>query len=356
MHAPHLPHRKENKELKELFGRLRMVILSVVLAVFAGLTGALVVLGWVWPYAGEGDTWVLSQARSSLSLKQLEEIVKQEMASRIVGVYEDSSFLYGTEYLKIEDKLADATMIGSDGWLVMYYPKTFMSYKKWKVVLGGGLVYEIEKAVKDEYSDLLYIRLKSLEEKEKQFKIVSFGDKGIKPGDEIYVFESGNWNASYVKFSVLPKVIEPHLDTAPILTYSLSNQFKPGSVVINRSGRILGIINNDFNLLSYDIITRTMPFVLSESKIEYPSLQINGWFSEEMPIVSEEGLLSAFMITKVMNNKGLLRAGDVVTSIDGQEVNLNTYYQSISSKDTVVVNILRRGKNLEFEVAVGVVN
>jgi len=136
----------------------------------------------------------------------------------------------------------------------------------WKVVLEDGLVYEIEKAVKDDYTDLLYIRLSALEEKEKQFKVVSFADENINSGDEVYIFQNGNWNVSNVKFSVLPDKVDSHLDTSPVLRYLLTNKFDPGSVVINKQGRIVGIIDDNFNLLPYKTITHVMPFVLSEAK------------------------------------------------------------------------------------------
>jgi len=353
MHAPHLPKKKESTGLNFLSERLKVIIFSVFLAVFAGLTGALIVLGWIWPYAGEGDTWVLSQTRSSISQKELEGIVKQEMASRIVSVYKKSSFLYGTEYFEPQNKLSDAVMIGSDGWLVMHYNQSLPNFMNWKVVLEDGLVYELEKAVKDDYSDLLYIRLGALEEKEKQFKVVSFADKDINSGDEVYVFQNGNWNVSHVKFSVLPDKVDSHLDTAPVLSYLLVDKFDSGSVVINKQGRIVGIIDDSFNLLPYKTITRVMPFVLSDSKIEYVSLEIKGWFSEEMPIKTDEGLVPAFMITKVLDTESKLRAGDIIIEIDGQKTNLGTYYQTISSREKLLVKVLRRGKIVELEVVVG---
>jgi len=355
MHAPHLPKKKESKKIEIFSDRLKAIIFSVILAVFAGLTGAMIVLGWIWPYAGEGDTWVLSQTRSSISQKELEGIVKQEMASRIVSVYKKSSFLYGTEYFEPQNKISPAVLIGSDGWLVMYYDQSLPNFMNWKVVLEDGLVYEIEKAVKDDYSDLLYVRLSALAEKEKQFKVVSFSDKDINSGDEVYVFQNGNWNISNVKFSVLPKKVDSHLDTSPVLKYLLTDKFDSGSVVINKQGRIVGIIDNGFNLLPYKTITRVMPFVLSESKIEYPSLEIKGFFSEEMPIKTDDGLVSAFMITKVLDAQSLLRAGDVITEIDGQKISLNTYYQTISSRENLLVKVLRRGKIIELEVEVGAV-
>jgi len=356
MHAPHLPERKENLELNDLFSRLRLIFLSVILALFAGLAGALVALGWVWPYAGEGDTWAMSQSRTSLSLKQLEEMVKQEMGSRVVSVYKNSSMIYGTEYFEPENKLANAMIIGSDGWLVMYYPQAIPNYKNWKIVFDDGMVYQIEKVVKDNYADLLYVRVKPLVDKDKQFKIVSFSDKPINSGDEIYVFQDGNWHFSYIKFPVYLDATNSHLDSAPILTYSLNNNFKSGSVVINRQGRIIGIVNDDFTLLPYQAITHIMPSVLSDSKITYPSLQIKGWFSEEMPVRTTDGLTSALVVTKILNTKSPFRLGDIITAIDGQKISANTYYQNISSQENVTVNILRGDKPLELQVIVGTVN
>jgi len=353
MHAPHLPKKKESTGLIFFSERLKVIIFSVILAVFAGLTGALIVLGWIWPYAGEGDAWVLSQTRSSISQKELEGIVKQEMASRIVTVYKKSSFLYGAEYFEPQNKLSSAVMIGSDGWLVMHYNQPLPNFMNWKVVLEDGLVYEIEKAVKDDYTDLLYIRLSALEEKEKQFKVVSFADENINSGDEVYIFQNGNWNVSNVKFSVLPDKVDSHLDTSPVLRYLLTNKFDPGSVVINKQGRIVGIIDDNFNLLPYKTITHVMPFVLSEAKIEYPSLEIKGFFSEEMPIKTVDGLVPAFMVTKVLDAKSNLRAGDIIIEIDGQKINLSTYYQTISSREKLLVKVLRRGKIVELEVVVG---
>ena len=96
---PHLPPKSSNVEAHRLWNRLKILLVIVVFSLLAGLSGASIMLGWIWPKFAEGDTWITSYTRPGLSRAQLEDRVREELSSRILGVYRGMGSINGANYL-----------------------------------------------------------------------------------------------------------------------------------------------------------------------------------------------------------------------------------------------------------------
>ena len=357
MHPPHLPPKTSNIEFHRLWQRLKLLLAVLALSVIAGMSGASIMLGWIWPRFAEGDTWITSYSSPGLSRVQLEDRVRTEVLSRVVTVHRGLANLNGTNYLN--KKIGDGIMLSSDGWVAMYMPNYDSNYKNMYVVTDDGKVWQPEKALLDKYSGILYLKIK-----DGQFKVVGFSDENSTPSD-IFVLHNSHWNYALALYPSLNYQI-PHLDSAPVLSYSLNGSFNAGDVIVNNQGRVVGFINDKNSLLPSLYLTRILPKILNQQAISYPSLGVDGWFSEEQSILAgktnsstasgiDSGIgvkISGFIISNAWSAANPLRRGDVLQEINGRVVGADNLWYIISGNQTVNAKILRGGKSLNLTLKV----
>ncbi len=343
MHPPHLPPKTSNIETHRLWKRLKILLTIVVFSLLAGMSGASMMLGWIWPRFAEGDTWITSYTSPGLSRAQLENRIREEVSSRIVTVHRGLSNLSGANYLN--KKIGDGIMLSSDGWLAMYQPNYDNNFKNLYIVTGDGKVLQPEKAMLDKYSGILYIKIQ-----DGQFKVSGFNEESSSL-DDVFIFHNSYWYHGSVLYPSLSYQI-PHLDSAPVLTYSLNGSFGVGEVAINNQGRVVGFVTEKNLLLPSFYLTRILPKVLSQQALAYPSLGVDGWFGDEQTIVVEKTKLQGFMVTNVWSASSVLRRGDILLEVNGRIVTPDNLWYTINNSPTVNVKILRGTKTLEFEAKV----
>jgi len=359
MHPPHLPNPICYIKNRVRWIRLKLIFGVVFLSLFAGLTGGVMALGWIWPNYGGGDTWVVSQTRVDTSYSALEDAVRKESAEKIFSVYSDYTTLDGVNYLAKEDKISDAIVVGSDGWLAMrvsqkppvFYPA------RWRAISSAGTIYKVEKHLFDPYAKISYIKISLLEAGSEnkqvvaQFKVAGF-EEIINLFDEVFIYERGEWRYSKVIFASNTKLpTNGRLDSAPFRVFGLEGTFADGSVVINRKGRVVGLVADDNMLLPSGFLTNILPSVLSKQVIEYPSFGVAGWFSYEQPVFDKSGQTQGFAVASVWNKNSKLRKGDVIMEINGQIVRDEKLWYNISAGEAVLT-VLRSGKIIELTNAV----
>lgn len=341
MFPPHLPPQSCNIASHRRWQRLKFVFAFTIFGLIVGMSGASMMLGWIWPRFADGDTWINSYNRPALSRIQLEDRVRQEISSRIVSVYQGESNLNGVNYLK--QKIGDAIVVSSDGWIAMYKPDFDGNFKSLAILAQDNSVYQLENALQDRYSDVLYLKIKG-----GQFEVVNFSD-ALSISDDVFIYNNSYWERTLPQYAVFGASSIPHLDTAPIQFYHLDTKFRSGNVAINNQGRVVGLMKNDGSLLPSIYITRILPQVLSNQVIIYPSLGVDGWFSEEAPIVVDKNSIAGFAVTKVWSANNKLRKGDVITEINGRVVTADNLWYIITSNSTLRLKIIRADKVLELE-------
>ena len=352
MLSPHLPPQSCSIENHRHWRRLKILLVAAVFGLIAGMSGASMMLGWIWPRFAEGDSWITSYTSPGLARVQLENRVQEEMSSRIVSVYKGSASLNGTNYLN--KKTGDGIILSSDGWFAMYHPNYDGNYKNLYALTKDGRVFQPEKAQLDKYSGILYLKISTKVGSASggkdygQFKVVGFNDPNSSL-DDLFVFHNSYWYHGSAFYPFLNYKI-PHLDSAPLLSYSLSNSFNSGDVVINNQGRVVGFVNEKNLLLPSLYITRILPKILSQQAISYPSLGVDGWFSQEQPVVFENEQVQGFMVTNVWSAANPLRRGDVLIEINGRIVSIDNLWYIISGDQALNAKILRAGKTIELIV------
>jgi len=357
-HPPHLPPQECNVESHRSWQRIKIILAAAGFGLLAGVTGAAIMLGWIWPGYGGGDVWAVSQNLSFSDKSQLDEKINQEIRDRIFGIYENSvSQSQGSYTLRPQDKLGDAVVISSDGWLAMYQPAPAGNYKNWKAVSFDGSVYAVERIMPDRYSGMLYFKLAvrdAGDQNDAQFKVITFDDN-INFGEETFVLKNINWYRNAVSFPAATRNPFPHLDTAPSYFYSLDTPAGESSIVINNQGRLAGFVNQNGDLLPNIYITRIIPTLLSNNRVAYLSLGVEGLFNREQAIVVNGERQRGFIITKVLAKNSLLKKGDIILDINGREIEQDNILWY--NKDaTIRISVWRAGKVMEVESKIVEIN
>lgn len=348
---PHLPAPSCNIATHRKWQRVKILLAAAVFGLVAGLSGAAVMLGWIWPGWGEGEDWMVSRVNNSwLNRTQLEERVRLEMADRVGVVYTRANTLRGVNYFSADDKIADAIMVTSDGWLVMNYVGNVSGYKSWQVVFDDK-VYKIANVLADANSDLVYAKLVVSGQTDgregTQFKIVSFENDLASVGDEVYVLQNGGWQYAIISQLLSKAKKMPHIESAPLTRYSLNIAVAPGQVVIDKSGKTIGVVAGDGTVFPAQYISRALTIVLEKKAIVYPTFGLEGWFDSEQSIASDGVLLKGFFVTK---GSGVVKAGDVVTEINGQIVKEDVLWYNLNAATVAKVKVIRSGDTLELEL------
>lgn len=351
MFPPHLPPPSCDLETHRRLSRLKTLLAAAIFGLVAGMSGASMILGWIWPGYGGGDVWSVSQTRTTLTRSQLEDKIQKEMADRVVAVYSQETLQGGLSIFDPADKLGDAVIISSDGYLAMMRPRQDGSWKNWRVLSADGSVYRLEKIMTDSRANLLYLKIAvgtGAEDLKNTvaLKVVSFTEK-ITVLDELYALEENNWRYGWVQNEV--PVRGNHLDTAPSVTYRLSQNFAAGAVVINGQGRLVGFIGGDGTLLPGYHVSRLLAGILSAGTVRYPSLGVEGAYSNSQKLSWKGEPLTGFSVSKVTAKKSKVLRGDVITEINGYVASADNLWYNIFGKDTARLKIWRAGKILEVD-------
>jgi hypothetical protein len=350
MHPPHLPNPSCDIKQHDRWLTIRLMIVAAIFGLLAGVTGASMALGWIWPGYGGGDTWIVSQNRSTTARENLEAVIYKESAEKIYSVYRDASRADAMTYLSADNKIGEAAAISSDGWMVMYVPKNVSTAlsAKWQVLGVGGESYSVQKTLFDPYTRLIYFKVSpdknSNEAKSTvtQFKVSSFLDN-VAAFEDIYVRENNDWLYSRT-LSREPRVFgNTRLDAAINHAFSVDGNFEPGTVAINNRGRVTGFIMENNLLLPSEAVTRVMPGVLGREVIEYPSFGAIGWFSADQPVIYNGAKIDGFAVDRVWSKKSQLKRGDVITEINGQIVGDESLWYTIGDSKASLT-VWRAGK------------
>ncbi len=353
--SPHLPPPTCDIKRHHQLQRLKVLLVATFFGLLAGLTGASIILGWVWPgYGGGNILFNAQQNRLAWSNRQLEERVQKEISDRIVSVYSTESVLGSNSYFNQNDKLGEAIIISSDGWLAMYLPKITANIKRARVLTMNGSVYELEKILTDPRSGLAFLKISLSKAADQQraggqFPVVSLADK-VDINDEVFIFERDTWRSSLVSADIWNVWPWPHLDSAPTFAYTLSDSFPDGSILINSQGRAVGFMVSENVFFPITYLARIMPSVLDKQKVIYISLASEGWFDDEQPIIIKtERARDSFLVSRVESRQSLLKAGDIITEINGQIVTPDNLWYNINGSKTVRLKVWRAGKTVEIE-------
>ncbi len=349
-YPPHLPAPSCNIEKHRKWQSLKIILVATAFGLISGVTGASILLGWIWPNMNEGDIWVINRGLN-ISRNQLDRNSQAKMQEKIFGVYKNLSASAALNYLANDDKLADAVLVTSDGWAVAYLPENDSATKDWVVLGERGILYKAQRSLRDKRTGLIFLKLipyKNNSLNQEQFKVVNFNEDR-KQTDGIFVFQDNAWRPTYA-LGEANLFDESHLDTAIAFANNLNGNFKAGSIAIDNQGRMMGFVAHNNLLLPSVAITRLLPGLQDKKTITQESFGVEGWFDAERPIIINGERKAGFFVFKNVASN-VLKKGDVILEVNGRPAIFDTIWYNINDSK-VRMKVLRGGKEIEVEANV----
>jgi len=317
----------------------------------AGLTSvalALSTLVWILPSFAPDQTLINSQKIFNSGNAEIDLSLLNTVKKRLWYVYDSRDKIDKQFYAESVDKY-QATMFSSDGWAVAYatdYKKGDEKY--WEGVDYQGTVYKIQKVFVDPVSRLTYIKFEG-----DGFPFISFAN-----WNDIYDNYSA-WELSAVEYNqrLVRKdlsAVEPEYKIwEPQLFYSVTGG-EAGNILINNSGEMLGILNEDGRVIYGWLINSQYASVLQNGAPDYRGVNwsgymVNGHVSYGELIKKVSGFYVEKSDTKITSST--VGVGDVIVRVQNQPVNiLNLSRQVLLAPENFSVTVYRDGQEFDIQV------
>ncbi len=332
--APHLPDKKENKSTSSLGWFFLIILLSGL----AGMASALATEAWLTPTIAGPSTNRISIQNKTNQSEKLDSLTKEQVEQRTVKIYRKRDKIQGKYYK--DEFLTKAALLSSDGWAVMYYPDYVQgSFRRLEAMDDQGVVHEIESAVYDQQSKLVYLNLKG-----DNFRVSSIVDwNQVNANQPVWLYNQ-EWQKE--KLDPKQKVVSSEVIsvTVPTYKYSFIRSYKQGTPIINKQGELVGFVGVDNNIVSAWYISNQMNSVLSEQSVNYEFPELKGIIINNVLVEKNRTKsLNGVYITNSESRK--IRAGDIITKINGQEINKKELAQTaLSAEKPIKLTLLSEGE------------
>ncbi len=349
MFPPHLPPPSSNLKSHQQFERLKIIFVATIFGLLSGVSGAAVLLGWIWPLTAGGDNFFLSRFSSVVPREQLQNRAQTKIADEIFAIYQKTTPIGKARYFSESDKVGDAVMGVTSGWAVLSVMNYSGITKEWMAVAENGSLYNVNHALYDKRTGLLYLNISRPSVIDQQFKVANF-NADIKQNDEVFVYEDGQWHSTLVLGSSRG-FSEGHLDSVSLPTFNLADHFRSGSVVVDADGNVVGFVNDRSAVLALRNEDYFLNGIENKKQLVYRSLGVEGWYTDEKLLVINEEKLTGFIVNKVLANRQYFQKGDVILSVNGRDANRDNIWGSVLDAK-VRVTVWRAGKTIESVVSV----
>jgi hypothetical protein len=353
MFPPHLPPPFSDIARHRQWERLKLILVSSTFGVIAGLSGAAMLVGWVWPSVINNDDYLFNSNAISAPREQIRLRAQNKIVDKMFSVYQKSTALSKANYFSESDRVGEGVMSVTSGWLVMYNPKFDGKISGWLAVAENGSIYSVAKSLFDKRSGVVYLKIEPRVVKpgvtNEQFKVATFSE-ALKQYDELFVFQDGRWNSTMTTGQVSATEVS-HLDSASSYIYNLVDSFKDGSVVIDVSGNMVGFVVHGSAALSLVNENYFLNGINEKTQIVYPSLGVEGWYGDEKLIIINEEKISGFIVSRVLGNRQIFQKGDIILEINGRPMNRENLWSNINEQ-RVRISLLRNGEIVENQVSI----
>lgn len=344
---PHLPPPTCSVSQHRSWQNLKVILVATFFGMIAGVAGAAVVSVSISQNFSFGTSWVIaSHGAATLTLDK--SIVKR-ISGTVFTVYGKASTLGGVSYFDGIDRLGDGVIGVSSGWLVLPLTNYTGTFKDWRILSPDQEVYRADRVLYDKEVGLAYIRMVRLtvlpQTTQEQFKVAPFYTSLSLPTD-VFVLVGGQWLPTTL---VSSKVVRPsHLETVPAKNMQVVGNFAPGSLAIDAAGSVVGFVREANTLTPAFAVDNVLTNIDERTSITYPTWGVEGWFSDEKPLLVNGELQNGFLVVKV-NGSSLLKRGDIILTVNGRPADFATVWYTMNDSQSTVV-VLRNGKQVALRV------
>ena len=287
-----------------------------------------------------------------------------------------------TKQVKSIDQSGSGIVVTSDGMIATYRNAIIETNSQYKVLLFNGASYDAKLIGVDEFSNLAFLKIEA-----NNLTAISFGDSSsVHPGKKIVAIGNsfGEYQNRYAAgllsnvnktYNLAGKTVSSSEKLEGVLESDFDNQAAYiGGPVIGYSGDLIGIDG------SIVVDGKDQYFQVSSSVVQKDlELALNGGFAnrpflgayyvsitKEYAIAHNVNLDKGALIFSPSGNQGLaiissspaekagLKINDIVVSVSGQEVNIDSPLSNLISQyrkgDAVELMVNRDGKEIKISV------
>lgn len=334
------------------------VIASAVVGLLAGLAGTLLAAGYLLPTSLPGASYAVV-SRETDAQRFPNAVIESAKYSALSFVAKaDTGPLPERAYLPNEALGAAATLT-TDGWFVALTPDG--SFDRGLVFVVGGRAYAVTKSVRDPYSGALFLAVDGGD-----LPVPSFADEPPTPGESLFAFDAGR----AIRTLEVAAVDEPSADSPASLVQSSDRlaqlvrasgpSLPVGTPVFDGRGRVAGLVESagdgSVQIVPSSAFMSVVDDVVRTWVVSRPVLGARLTdLSRLGGALAPAGLRAGAMLVSyggtpaVMRGgpaeKAGLRAGDVITAVNDEEVTARRPLAEIladySSGDTVTLFVRR---------------
>src|SRR3989339_1183025 len=343
---PHLPPPACRVDTHHRLQNLRWILFIFGISFLSGLTAALVVVAWIAPTASETVGLYLDGYRfSDNNTSIFDPTLAHQLEQKTVRIFSKKALV--NKFASKNSEIAYGALVSSDGWGVFYYPAYAPGLEKdWIAVDSQGVLYNFEKAVFDNYSQLLYLRVAG-----QGFRVNSFFDWSNVQSEMAFWAMGERWQMVETK-----NISGNHNNTRAsdlVLSRQLSGTFKIGALLYTNNGDLAGLINKQGKVIPSWVIETQINNLLSKQKVEYVLAPWYGLWVSELEENGKLVPLRGFYVSSVnaKSTKFALRKGDVITTVEGQSISEELLAkQFFSAPARFSMTVLRKGEEVNFTI------
>ncbi len=371
---------------KKKNGILFLIILAIIGGMVAGLFGEIITRTYLLkdfyvPYISqEFDLASLNLGRSNLIIRNAKKVVVNQdvkvnetinsVRPALVGIYKKLNPNDKLAYYDLNNPLFVALTITSDGWLVALMPAKInnnFSAQNYIAITVNRRTYKIDKITKfKELSNNLVffhlVKASNLLVKE------SVPRSDLSLGESLLVLNNFN-DAVLTSISSLEKVptvlSSDSLNVRLALTNGLGDSYK-SSFVFNLAGNLVALVDSNKHIIPAFVYDNYWRRFLNKKNVSQPYLGVNYLdLSNIKPLdlkLSKGAWLYPSSTTPAVIKgspaaKAGLKAGDIITWIDNQELNVDYDLADVISQyqpgEIITLSYRRADKDNKIEVKLG---
>ena len=350
MFPPHLPPPSSSVARHRQIERLKIIAAAAIFGLLGGLSGAAVMVGWIWPLTVGEEGVFFGRGSVMTPREQLQAKARLKISDEVFTIYRAVTSAGKVNYFSDTDRLGEGVAAVTSGWVLVYQPNYDGRGKDWQVVAENGSLFTVSKTLFDKRTGLLYLKVAPKiggnGSEEQQFKVATF-NSSLNQYDEVFVLQDGRWHSSMVNGSA-PAGDSSHLDTASPYLYSITDSFKKGSVVIDGGGNMVGFISADNVVMSLVNENYFLNGIDEKKQLTYPSLGVEGWYSDEKLLIINEEKISGFIVAKVLGNRQFFQKGDIILEVNGRAATRENLWYNPGTR--VRVSVWRGGQIIENQI------
>lgn len=321
-------------------------------------------------YTGQG--LVISNARNVIVQQdaKIDETINS-VGSSLVGIYKKrsapvkaSDIFTLDNFYKINEPSGQGFIITSDGWIVTSLA-LIKNYNDYVVITKDKTIYQIDKAVADNLTKFNFIHVQARDLPVRKFTEI----KDIKLGSLTVGVNwlGANLISSVSGFSGSGSLVKSSdsFSKKIILNDKLPTEFK-GLIIFNLAGDALGLVNEGGEIEPFNHLSGAIKSLFKNKTSARPSLGVNYINLDELVIAAGQNSYWPKGVMIYNDQKALavkknspaekngLRAGDIIISVDGVELNKNNNLTDIIQDhligETVSLVVSRQGEAKEVRV------